>query len=102
MGMEETVQERLKEFGMIDVMENKILGPLLEQRFEQGISQGISQGLSQGVPEGMRKLLSNLLASRFGPLPVAVERRLCEAAPAELDVFAQRLLRASTIDEVFE
>ena len=98
MGMEEAVQKRLKEFGMINVMENKILGPLIEQRFEQGLSQGLSQGLNQGK----RGMLREMLVSRFRVIPPSVERRLADASLDELDSWAKRLLNASNINEVFD
>jgi len=44
LGMEETVSARLKEVGMINVMENKVLGPLILQRMEQSEQKGRSEG----------------------------------------------------------
>ena len=76
--MEETVSDRLKEVGMIDVMENKVLGPLIRQRMEQGERKG----RSEGKQEGRQDLLQDQLTEKFGSLPVSVLKRL-QAASTE-------------------
>ena len=48
LGIEQTVNERLKEVGMINVMENKVLGPMLQQQFEQAERKGRSEGILEG------------------------------------------------------
>ena len=74
LGMEEMVGIRLREVGMIDVMENKILGPAIRKGLEQGLEQGLKQGIEQsrekGRIQGKQELFRDLLIEKFGPLPV--------------------------------
>ena len=74
--MEETVSDRLKKVGMIDVMENKVLGPLIRQQFEQGEQKGRSEGKQVGRQVGRQDLLQEQLTEKFGSLPVWVLQRL--------------------------
>ncbi len=41
------------------------------------------------------------LASRFSPLPEAVRERVTTASEAELSIWAERVLFATSLDEVF-
>ena len=43
-GIEEAVNERMREAGMIDLMENKVLAPLILQQYEKGRDEGLQQG----------------------------------------------------------
>lgn len=82
MGIEETVVRRVH---MIDIMENKVLGPAIRQGIEQGKTQ----------------LLSQQLTTRFGPLPTHAVERLHRASESELSSWADRVLTARTLDDVF-
>jgi hypothetical protein len=68
LGIEQTVNERLKEVGMINVMEHKVLGPMLQQQFEQAERKGRS--------EGMLDLLQEQLTEKVGSLPGWAVQRL--------------------------
>ncbi|MBE7374219.1 DUF4351 domain-containing protein [Pseudomonas lopnurensis] len=74
---------------------------LLEQGKQQGIHQGIEQGLEQGMQRGELTVLSRLLIRRFGPLAPEVEQRLQQAGLEELERWAENVLEAKTLDEVF-
>ena len=74
----------------------------LQQGIEQGIERGIEQGVRQGRAEGERAVLERLLFRRFGELPPRVGARLGGAAEAELEAWADNVLDAATLDEVFE
>ena len=91
LGMEETISDRLKEVGMINVMENKVLGPLIRQQFEQGEQKGRS--------EGKQDLLQEQLTEKFGSLPVWALHRLQAASPEDLKIWAKRILRDATLEE---
>jgi hypothetical protein len=82
--MEEAIKAKLKESGMIDVMQNKVLGPMMVQQYEQG----------------RVTVLREQLAEKFGTLPLSVEKRLAEASPDLVSVWIKRILSASTLDEV--
>lgn len=68
---------------------------------EQLLQQGRAEGLSQGRVEGHVELLMRLLALRFGSLADSTRERLAHASLVELDRWAERLLVATTLDEVF-
>ncbi len=69
---------------------------------EQGIEQGIERGIEQGRAEGERAVLERLLKRRFGRLPPEAAERLRRAPEAELETWADNVLDAGTLDEVFQ
>ncbi len=69
-----------------------IMTTLAERWFEEGKEKGIEKG--------RRDLLKRLLRLKFGNLAPELERRLDEAKDAELELFAERVLTATRIDEV--
>jgi len=58
-------------------------------------------GRQEGRQEGERVLLRRLLTQRFGPLPEGVEQRLHSATVQDLERWADRVLDAQRLDEVF-
>ncbi|MBI4330663.1 MAG: DUF4351 domain-containing protein [Chloroflexi bacterium] len=60
------------------------------------------EGLKKDIQEGEALALRRQLARRFGPLPPWVEERLAQADRETLERWAERLLEAATIEEVFE
>ena len=91
LGIEETVNERLKEVGVIDVMENKVLGPLMLQQYEKGLGEGVQQG--------MHEVLSELLTEKFGALPAWANARLQAASSEELHRWAKRVLHSVSLED---
>lgn len=83
LGMEEIVNDRLTEVGMIDLMENKILAPLI-LRAEQ---------------KGQQDLLQELLTEKFGSLPVWALQRLQGASTDDLYTWAKRILHSTTLED---
>ena len=65
------------------------------------MQEGIQQGLQQGLQQGEAAVLKRLLHKRFGKLPEEVELRLHKATLEQLEVWADRVLDARTINEVF-
>jgi hypothetical protein len=61
----------------------------------------LSQGRAEGRAEGEAKLLSKLLTLKFGPLDDATALRLQGASTAELERWAEHILTATSLDEVF-
>ena len=53
------------------------------------------------LSEGERALLYRLLTRRFGPLDEPTEVRLQQATAAELERWADNILDAETLDDVF-
>jgi hypothetical protein len=77
-GLEEAVVRRLN---MIDIMENKVLGP--------------------AILKGEGTVVASLLEERFGTLPEWVFEKIANAKEAELLTWAKRVLSASTVNDVF-
>ena len=95
LGIARTVNERLKEVGVINLMENEVLGPLILQQYEKGLGEGMQQGMQQG----MQGVLGDLLTEKFGPLPEWAAQRLQTASAAELHVWAKRVLHSTTLED---
>jgi predicted outer membrane protein len=60
----------------------------------------LSQGRAEGEAKGRAELLLKLLTLRFGPLPEAAQVRVQTATGEELELFAERVLSAQTLDQV--
>ncbi len=67
----------------------------------EGLREGRNEGLKEGRSEALRGLLVKQLTRRFGPLPRAAMRRIQAAAPDQLEHWGERLLSASSLDDVF-
>lgn len=72
-----------------------------QRAMAEGMQQGIQQGMQQGRQEGEAAVLLRLLVRRFGPLGEAITERVRGASPAELERWADNILDARTLDEVF-
>ena len=64
--------------------------------------EGMQQGMDQGRVEGERAVLERLLRRRFGLLSPEVTERLGQASAAELETWAENVLDAPTLDDVFD
>jgi hypothetical protein len=68
---------------MIDVMENKILGPAIRQ----------------GIAEGQQDMLRELLTEKFGTLPAWAAKCVAEASSSDMHRWARRILTSATIED---
>ncbi len=59
------------------------------------------QGRQEGRLEGEIRLLLRQLRRRFGKLPGWTEERLRRASSGMLEIWSERILTASTLEEVF-
>jgi hypothetical protein len=66
-----------------------------------GLERGRQEGLQQGLQEGQSRLLARQLIKRFGPLPKEIQERLAQASAVQLETWAEAVLDASTLNEVF-
>jgi hypothetical protein len=66
--------------------------------------EGLQEGRMAGLQEGRSAVLSRQLAKRFGSESIGskVQERLRTADPEQLDLWAERILDAKTISEVFD
>lgn len=74
----------------------------MEQGIQQGLQQGMQQGLEKGVVQGEAELLRRQLKRRFGIIPDAIEQRLSMATREQLERWADNILDAKQLHEVFE
>jgi hypothetical protein len=76
---------------MIDVMENKVLGPLLQKKWEEGQQQGQEQGRKQ--------VLLDQLNQKFGELPEWASKTLGSASAEDVDRWLRRVLTSGSLEE---
>ena len=63
--------------------------------------EGIEQGMRRGREQGERAVLERQLRRRFGRLPAETVERLRRAPEEDLETWADSVLDACTLDEVF-
>jgi hypothetical protein len=73
----------------------------IEKGRQEGRLEGRLEGRQEGRLEGEAAVLKRLLIRRFGPLPEWVEPRLTQAGQADLERWADRVLDAPTLTDVF-
>jgi flagellar biosynthesis/type III secretory pathway protein FliH len=69
---------------------------------EQAAAKARKEGREEGREEGRADLLLNQLKCKFGDVPDAVRERLKSASSEEISLWAERILFANALDEVFE
>ena len=69
---------------------------------DEGIQQGLSQGREEGIEQGERTLLRRQLRRRFGFLAPEADARIGGASSRDLESWAENVLDAGTLDEVFD
>ena len=74
----------------------------IERGVQQGIERGVQQGMNRGRVEGERALLRRQLRRRFGPLSPETVARVDQASARDLECWAENVLDAGTLDEVFD
>jgi predicted transposase/invertase (TIGR01784 family) len=67
----------------------------------QGRQEGIEKGRQEGRQEGEALVLKKQLRKRFGVLPTWAEDRLAKASADKLEFWAEAVLDAKTLEEVF-
>ena len=73
----------------------------IEQGRVEGIEQGRVEGVAQGRIDGERAMLERQLQRRFGSLSPEVSARLGGAAAADVETWAEKVLDAETLEDVF-
>ena len=64
--------------------------------------QGFDEGRKEGRKEEGGLILTKQLTQRYGPLPDWARERLAQASPTELESWAERVLVAERLEDVFE
>jgi flagellar biosynthesis/type III secretory pathway protein FliH len=73
----------------------------LERGLVQGLEQGLEQGVKRGIRQGEAQMLLRQLSLRFGHLPQSACDQVESADADTLLQWSERILTASTLDEVF-
>ena len=73
----------------------------LDESWREGTQQGMRDGLEQGRVEGERTVLERQIRRRFGPLSPEGAERLSAASADELEAWADNVLDAETLEDVF-
>ena len=74
----------------------------MQKGIQQGRQEGIRQGMQKGMRDGKTELLTSLIRSKFGVDAASdLGERFDAASLDELDRWAERMLTAETIDDVF-
>ena len=66
------------------------------------VQRAREQSKQQGIEQGERKLLRRQLRRRFGLLPPEADERIDRASTRDLESWAENVLDAGTLDEVFD
>jgi hypothetical protein len=74
---------------------------ILQRGKALGLDEGKALGLTEGLKEGKRELLLHVLTARFPELPAWVRERVQMAPEARLDAWAERVVSASCLEDVF-
>ncbi len=67
---------------------------------KEGEDVGIEVGMELGMEAGERAIVLRQLSKRFGPLDAAVLARIQQASVSNLELWADRILTAATLEEV--
>ena len=94
----EAPRERFAAAGALIHEEARIMGKTIADQFRE---EGIRRGRRQGKAEGRVEMLLHQLRVRFGNVPQPAEQRLRTASIAQLDAWAERILTANRLDELF-
>ena len=73
----------------------------MHQGMERGVRQGRAEGRNEGRVEGERAVLERQLRHRFGRLSPGAAERLRRASVGDIETWADNVLDADTLDEVF-
>jgi hypothetical protein len=91
------------------VLEEALRTELIEYEAEHNMSYVTSferiakaEGKAEGKVEGKAEVLLQQYQAKFGPPPEAVERTIWEASPEQIQRWLQRILIATTPDELLE
>lgn len=79
----------------------KLIGPVAEDAYMTAAEKLAKQGGEKGRKEGQVELLLRLLTLRFGAVPDSVSKRVRRASDCEVNLWAERVLSAPSLEAVF-
>jgi hypothetical protein len=74
----------------------------MENKQVEWLQEGIEKGIEKGKGHGACLILQKQLAKRFGVLPHDRLELIHQSGTDQLELWAERVLTAQTLDEVFE
>ncbi|WP_428265749.1 DUF4351 domain-containing protein [Haliangium sp.] len=86
----------------LDMQGYPFLSEFAQTYAEAGHKQGLEEGQKEGRKEGQQELLLRLLGRKFGELAPAIEQRVRAADLDDLERWAERVLVATTLADVFD
>ncbi len=96
---------RLPDQSVVDLDDIQECGAMLKEQVKEWekalIEKGIEQGVEQGIEKGKADFLSSLIQRKFGIVPAPLRRRIDAANSEQLLAWAERVLSAERIDDVF-
>nr|VFJ44440.1 MAG: conserved hypothetical protein (putative transposase or invertase) [Candidatus Kentron sp. FM]VFJ64121.1 MAG: conserved hypothetical protein (putative transposase or invertase) [Candidatus Kentron sp. FM]VFK08950.1 MAG: conserved hypothetical protein (putative transposase or invertase) [Candidatus Kentron sp. FM] len=108
---EETVQEIIQKVQpkevdtMMSQFARDITKTVRQEALQKGIQRGMQRGMQQGIQQGFQKgeagLLLRQLSRRFDPLPDEITQRIHAADANTIEIWADRILDAKSLDDVF-
>lgn len=73
-----------------------------EQVRQRATEEGLKIGLEQGMQQGVLGITQSMLQQKFGSLPLLYVGKLGQMNVDELQILAQNILDAETLEDVFE
>ena len=67
---------------------------------QKGMEKGMEIGEQRGQQRGAASVLLHQIERRFGPPSVSIRERIIHAEPDTLLIWSERILDATTLDEI--
>ena len=78
--------------------ESKTMAGMIQRAHDEGLREGMREGMREGRVD----MLEQQLTRRFGPLAPVLSDRLHNGSAAELEAWAEKVLDARAVEDVFE
>jgi predicted transposase YdaD len=85
----------------MDFLRNEMRDEVRDEVYSEVRKEVFEKGIEKGVEQGQRELLLDQLAERFGSLPAIVTERIAQASRQDLKRWGSRILKATSLDDVF-
>ena len=73
----------------------------IQEGKQQGIQEGIQQGLQAGMQQGEGRILTRQIQKRFGRIPLWAKEQIAQATKEQLEHWAENILEAAQLEDVF-
>ncbi len=97
----EQLTEELAEIRDCEAMLEERIKEWEKELIEKGIQEGIKKGIAEGLEQGEAEVLLRQLERKFGEISPEYRQRIDDADSQQLLAWAERILSAETMDDVF-